>query len=177
MSAPEKLGKYELRGTLGRGAMGIVYDGWDPLIDRRVAIKTVRLVDADDEETAEALARFKREAQAAGRLTHPNIVAVYDYGEVNEIAFIVMEFASGKSLKTLLDEQKRLPPREAVRIMEQVLAGLAYSHARGVVHRDIKPGNIIIVEGGQVKIADRSEERRVGKECVCWCRSRWSPYH
>src|SRR5580692_8193370 len=105
MSAPENLGKYELRGTLGRGAMGIVYDGWDPLIDRRVAIKTVRLVDADDEETAEALARFKREAQAAGRLTHPNIVAVYDYGEVNDIAFIVMEFASGKSLKTLLDEQ------------------------------------------------------------------------
>ncbi|MEJ0046591.1 MAG: protein kinase [Rhodospirillales bacterium] len=154
MSAPEKLGKYELRGTLGRGAMGIVYDGWDPLIDRRVAIKTVRLVDADDEETAEALARFKREAQAAGRLTHPNIVGVYDYGEVNDIAFIVMEFASGKSLKTLLDEQKRLPPRDAVRIMEQVLAGLAYSHARGVVHRDIKPGNIIIVEGGQVKIAD-----------------------
>jgi eukaryotic-like serine/threonine-protein kinase len=154
MSAPEKLGKYELRGTLGRGAMGIVYDGWDPLIDRRVAIKTVRLVDADDEETAEALARFKREAQAAGRLTHPNIVAVYDYGEVNDIAFIVMEFASGKSLKTVLDEQKRLPPRDAVRIMEQVLAGLAYSHGRGVVHRDIKPGNIIIVEGGQVKIAD-----------------------
>jgi len=154
MSPPEKLGKYELRGTLGRGAMGIVYDGWDPQIDRRVAIKTVRLMDADDEETAEALARFKREAQAAGRLTHPNIVAVYDYGEVNDIAFIVMEFASGKSLKTVLDEQKRLPPRDAVRIMEQVLAGLAYSHARGVVHRDIKPGNIIIVEGGQVKIAD-----------------------
>ena len=154
MSPPEKLGKYELRGTLGRGAMGIVYDGWDPLIDRRVAIKTVRLMDADDEETAEALARFKREAQAAGRRTHPNIVAVYDYGEVNDIACIVMEFASGKSLKTVLDEQKRLPPRDAVRIMEQVLAGLAYSHARGVVHRDIKPGNIIIVEGGQVKIAD-----------------------
>jgi eukaryotic-like serine/threonine-protein kinase len=151
---PDKLGKYELRGTLGRGAMGIVYDGWDPLIDRRVAIKTVRLVDADDEETAEALARFKREAQAAGRLTHPNIVGVYDYGEVNDVAFIVMEFASGKSLKTLLDEQRKLPPAEAVRIMQQVLAGLAYSHARGVVHRDIKPGNIIIVEGGQVKIAD-----------------------
>jgi serine/threonine-protein kinase len=154
MNAPEKLGKYELRGMLGRGAMGIVYDGWDPLIDRRVAIKTVRLVDADDEETAEALARFRRGAQAAGRLQHPNIVAVYDYGEVDDIAFIVMEFAAGTPLKTVLDEQKRLPPRDAVRIMEQVLAGLAYSHARGVVHRDIKPGNIMIVEGGQVKIAD-----------------------
>jgi serine/threonine protein kinase len=149
-----KLGKYELRGTLGRGAMGIVYDGWDPLIDRRVAIKTVRLLDADDEEMREALARFKREAQAAGRLTHPNIVGVYDYGESNDVAYIVMEFAAGSSLKAVLDERRRLPPAEAVAIMQQVLAGLAYSHARGVVHRDIKPGNIILTEGGQVKIAD-----------------------
>jgi serine/threonine-protein kinase len=149
-----RLGKYELRGILGRGAMGIVYDGWDPLIDRRVAIKTVRVLDGDDDEMREALARFKREAQAAGRLTHPNIVGVYDYGESDELAYIVMEFAAGNSLKSVLDERHRLPPAEAVAILEQVLAGLAYSHARGVVHRDIKPGNIIITGGGQVKIAD-----------------------
>jgi serine/threonine-protein kinase len=153
-SAGEKLGKYTLRGTLGRGAMGTVYDGWDPAIDRRVAIKTVRLADAEDEETAEALARFKREAQAAGRLSHPNIVGVYDYGETDDLAYIVMEFVEGRSLKSLLDQEKRLPPAEAGTIMQQVLAGLGYSHARGVVHRDIKPANIMLTSEGQVKIAD-----------------------
>jgi serine/threonine-protein kinase len=150
----KKLGKYEIRGTLGRGAMGTVYDGWDPAIDRRVAIKTVRLADADDEETVEGLARFKREAQAAGRLSHPNIVGVYDYGETDDIAYIVMEFVEGRSLKSLLDQEKRLPPREAAEILGQVLAGLGYSHARGVVHRDIKPANIMLTGEGQVKIAD-----------------------
>jgi serine/threonine-protein kinase len=154
MKPQESLGKYMLRGTLGRGAMGTVYDGWDPLIDRRVAIKTVKLADADDEETAEALARFKREAQAAGRLSHPNIVGVYDYGETDELAYIVMEFVEGRSLKSLLDQEKRLPPDEACTIMQQVLAGLGYSHARGVVHRDIKPANIMLTSDGQVKIAD-----------------------
>jgi len=134
--------------------MGTVYDGWDPVIDRRVAIKTVKLSDAEDEETAEALARFKREAQAAGRLSHPNIVGVYDYGETDELAYIVMEFVEGRSLKSLLDQEKRLPPPEAGTIMQQVLAGLGYSHARGVVHRDIKPANIMLTSEGQVKIAD-----------------------
>jgi len=154
LMTPDALGKYTLRGTLGRGAMGTVYDGWDPVIDRRVAIKTVKLSDAEDEETAEALARFKREAQAAGRLSHPNIVGVYDYGETDELAYIVMEFVEGRSLKSLLDQEKRLPPPEAGTIMQQVLAGLGYSHARGVVHRDIKPANIMLTSEGQVKIAD-----------------------
>lgn len=149
-----RLGKYEIRGTLGRGAMGTVYDGWDPAIARRVAIKTVRLADADDEETAEALERFKREAQAAGRLSHPNIVGVYDYGETDDIAYIVMEFVEGRSLKSVIDQERRLPPAEAVEIMSQVLAGLGYSHANGVIHRDIKPANMMITADGRVKIAD-----------------------
>ena len=154
MAAPDRLGKYTLRGTLGRGAMGTVYDGWDPAIDRRVAIKTVKLADAEDEETQEALARFKREAQAAGRLSHPNIVGVYDYGETEELAYIVMEFVEGRSLKSVIDQERRLPPAAAGTVMQQVLAGLAYSHARGVVHRDIKPANIMLTSEGQVKIAD-----------------------
>ena len=154
MASPDRLGKYTLRGTLGRGAMGTVYDGWDPAIDRRVAIKTVKLADAEDEETQEALARFKREAQAAGRLSHPNIVGVYDYGETDELAYIVMEFVEGRSLKSVIDQERRLPPAEAGTVMQQVLAGLAYSHARGVVHRDIKPANIMLTSEGQVKIAD-----------------------
>jgi len=151
----ERIGKYELRGTLGRGAMGTVLDGWDPGIARRVAIKTVRLADAAaDEEAAEALERFKREAQAAGRLSHANIVGVFDTGETDELAYIVMEFIEGRSLKELLDREKSLPSDEAAEIMGQVLAGLDYSHRRGVVHRDIKPANIMLTADGEVKIAD-----------------------
>jgi serine/threonine-protein kinase len=152
---PDKIGKYELRGVLGRGAMGTVLDGWDPAIERRVAIKTVRLADAAaDEEAAEALERFKREAQAAGRLSHANIVGVFDTGETEELAYIVMEFIEGRSLKQVLDTEKSLPPDEAAEIMSQVLAGLDYSHRRGVVHRDIKPANIMLTTDGGVKIAD-----------------------
>ncbi len=152
-SNPPSLGKYEIRGTLGKGAMGIVYDGWDPVIDRRVAIKTVRLPDANDEEAIEGLARFKREAQAAGRLTHPNIVGVFDYGETADVAYIVMEFVEGKSLKEVLGTNERMTAARAIRLMEDVLAGLSYSHGRGVVHRDIKPANIMMA-GERAKIAD-----------------------
>src|ERR1700728_1546265 len=120
----ETLGKYEIKRTLGKGAMGTVYEGWDPIIARRVAIKTVRIPDTqDDPETEEALARFRREAQAAGRLTHPNIVGVFDYGETNDLAYIVMEFVDGPTLKTLLDKQERFALADAVRVMEDVLAG------------------------------------------------------
>jgi serine/threonine-protein kinase len=151
---PTALGKYQIRGTLGRGAMGTVYDGWDPVIGRRVAIKTVRLMDHADPEAKEGLERFKREAQAAGRLSHPNIVGVYDYGETDETAYIVMEFIEGQSLKQMLDARERFPVAETVRIMEQMLAGLQFSHDSGVVHRDIKPGNVMIAKGGRVKLAD-----------------------
>jgi predicted Ser/Thr protein kinase len=153
-AAPTTLGKYEIRGTLGRGAMGTVYDGWDPVIGRRVAIKTVRLLDHADPEAQEGLERFKREAQAAGRLTHPNIVGVYDYGETDETAYIVMEFVEGQSLKQRLDARERFPVAETVRIMEQMLAGLQFSHDSGVIHRDIKPGNVMLAKGGRVKLAD-----------------------
>lgn len=151
---PATLGKYEIRGVLGRGAMGIVYDGWDPVIGRRVAIKAVRVLEDADAEAEEGLARFKREAQAAGRLSHPNIVGVHDYGETGEVAFIVMEFVQGHSLKERLDAHDRFPVGETVRIMEQVLAALQFSHDRSVIHRDIKPGNVMITEDGQAKLAD-----------------------
>ena len=154
METIESLGKYEIKGSLGRGAMGTVYEGWDPIIARRVAIKTVRLPDAADPETEEALARFRREAQAAGRLTHPNIVGVFDYGETNDLAYIVMEFVDGPPLKTLLDKQERFALTDIVRIMEDLLAGLQFSHERGVVHRDIKPANVMLTASGQAKIAD-----------------------
>lgn len=155
MSIPTQLGKYEVRGILGRGAMGTVYDGWDPAIHRRVAIKTVSLPDTNDAEASDGFDRFKREAQAAGRLTHPNIVGIFDYGETADVAYIVMEFVEGRSLKEMLDGDLRLPVAESLRLMGEVLAGLAYSHGRGVVHRDIKPANIMVTNDvGQAKIAD-----------------------
>ncbi|MDD2877790.1 MAG: serine/threonine-protein kinase [Acidiphilium sp.] len=148
------LGKYDIIRTLGRGAMGIVYEGFDPIIARRVAIKTVRLDRVDDSESAEDLLRFKREAQAAGRLTHPNIVGVYDYGETDALAYIVMEFVEGDTLKSLLDRGERFTPAHAVSMMESLLAGLAYSHEHGVIHRDIKPANVMITSDGRIKLAD-----------------------
>jgi serine/threonine protein kinase len=154
METIETLGKYEIKRPLGRGAMGTVYEGWDPIIARRVAIKTVRLPYESDPETEEALARFRREAQAAGRLNHPNIVGVFDYGETSDLAYIVMEFVDGPPLKSLLDRQDRFVLADTVRIMEDVLAGLHYSHERGVVHRDIKPANVMLTGTGQAKIAD-----------------------
>ena len=154
MPALETLGKHEIRRRLGRGAMGTVYEGWDPIIQRRVAIKTVRLPEADDDETAEEIARFRREAQAAGGLNHPNIVGVFDYGETADLAYIVMEYVDGPQLKSLLDKNERFPLPQIVRIMEDLLAGLQYSHERGVVHRDIKPANLMLTLTGQAKIAD-----------------------
>ena len=154
METLRALGKYELRGTLGSGAMGTVLEGWDPNIARKVAIKTVNLPAHPDAQTKEAIARFRREAQAAGRLSHPNIVAVHDYGETADVAYIVMEYVDGPTLKSLLDKQKRFTLSEIHRIMEGLLAGLQYSHDCGVVHRDIKPANVMLNSEQRCKIAD-----------------------
>jgi predicted Ser/Thr protein kinase len=154
METLERLGKYQLRGTLGRGAMGVVHDGWDEALARRVAIKTVRLPPDPDPDTAEEIARFRRGAQAAARLSHPNIVPVYEYGEEAGLAYIVMAFVDGPSLKALLDRQERLALPALARVMEGLLAGLGYSHAQGVVHRDIKPANILLAPDGTARIAD-----------------------
>lgn len=147
----KQLGKYQIQSEIGKGGMGIVYKAHDPLIDRLVALKTIR---KDLLDHKEVLLRFQREAQAAGRLTHPNIVAVYEYGEDNEIAFIAMEYVQGRSLKTIFDNKERLDLTVIVRIMSQILGALAYSHEKGVVHRDIKPENIILSDQDQVKITD-----------------------
>lgn len=149
---PRTLGKYELRSVLGRGATGTVYEGWDPVIARKVAIKTVNLPPAG--EAQDDLARFRREAQAAGRLSHPGIVAAYDYGEIETLAYIVMEFVDGRTLKSLLEGDERLPLPAALRVMNDVLEALEYSHGRGVVHRDIKPANVILTAEGRAKVAD-----------------------
>ncbi len=154
MSEPQKLGKYEIRRQLGRGAMGIVYEGYDPFIQRTVALKTIRKEVLDQGEAQDMLARFQREAQAGGRLSHPNIVAIHDYGEDQETAYIAMEFIQGKELKALFTENARFAMADVLNIMSQLLSALDYSHRNGVVHRDIKPANIIVMADGQVKIAD-----------------------
>ncbi len=148
------LGKYELKAVLGRGAMGTVYEAWDPVIARKVAIKTVRRVAMDAEDAPEPLDRFLREAQAAGQLSHPNIVSVFDYGETGELAYLVMELVPGATLKSKLDSGELLPPATVARVMTDVLDGLAYSHQHGIVHRDIKPANIMLTAEGRAKIAD-----------------------
>jgi serine/threonine-protein kinase len=150
----EMLGKYEVRRELGRGAMGVVYEGYDPLIKRRVALKTIRPEHLHSEDAAAMLARFRREAQAAGRLSHPNIVPIYDYGEEAGLSYIAMEFVAGRELKASFDANERFRPTDVVRIMGQILAALDYSHRQGVVHRDIKPANIFLLDDGSVKVAD-----------------------
>lgn len=154
MKKPEKLGKYEIRQELGRGAMGIVYEAFDPLIERNVAIKTILKSSIDKSEADEAFKRFRREARAAGRLSHPKIVAIYEYGEDDNMAFIVMELIHGKELKEHFDHEESFSINDGLRIVLQILDALDYSHARGVIHRDIKPANILITDDGKIKIAD-----------------------
>ncbi|MCE9641611.1 MAG: serine/threonine protein kinase [Betaproteobacteria bacterium] len=152
--APLKLGKYEILRELGRGAMGIVYEAFDPSIERTVALKTIRRDQLEGDDAAEVITRFQREAKAAGRLNHPNIVAIYDFGEDNETMFIAMEFVIGRELKSHFEKDERFPMAEVTRIMGELLDALEYSHNYGVVHRDIKPANIILRPNGQVKVAD-----------------------
>ncbi|HET9580069.1 MAG TPA: serine/threonine-protein kinase, partial [Usitatibacter sp.] len=150
----QKLGKYQIRRELGSGAMGVVYEAFDPSIERVVALKTIRRDQVEKAEAAEMIERFRREAKAAGRLNHPNIVAIYDFGEDAGTLYIAMEFVSGRELKSHFEAQERFPVPEIARIMGQLLRALDYAHAQGIVHRDIKPANIILLPGGQVKVAD-----------------------
>ncbi|MBU0485886.1 MAG: protein kinase [Proteobacteria bacterium] len=154
MSELTSLGKYKIESVLGQGAMGIVYKGFDPVIERTVALKTIRKDSFDPKDLEQLLARFKREAQAAGRLAHPNIVTVYEYGEEGNQAFIAMEFVEGRDLKEILDRNEKFAVPEIVKILSQLLDALAYSHDHGVIHRDIKPGNIILLNDGRIKVTD-----------------------
>ncbi|HET7595436.1 MAG TPA: serine/threonine-protein kinase [Burkholderiales bacterium] len=166
MSALGKIAKYEIRRELGKGAMGVVYEGYDPVIERTVAIKTIRPEQLEKSQAAEILARFKREAQAAGRLNHPHIVAIYDYGEVvpegdlardasgAQIAYIAMEFIKGRELKDYFDRNERFAVKDVERIMGELLGALDHAHRNGVVHRDMKPANVILLADGTVKVAD-----------------------
>ena len=149
-----RAGRYQIVSELGRGSMGIVYQGFDPLIGRTVAIKTMLVEGLAPAEFEEFKARFQREAQAAGILTHPNIVTVYDFGEDNGILFLAMELLDGKSLQAMVEEQNILPLETIVPMYEQVCSALDHAHRNNVIHRDIKPANIMILESGLVKVTD-----------------------
>ncbi len=152
---PTQLGKYAIDGVLGSGAMGVVYLATDPMIQRRVALKTIQrsLVDGDVSGSSIA-ARFRNEAQAAGRLTHPGIVSIYEYGEDGDTAFIAMEYVEGQDLSKLLAANPVMSEPMLLQVMDQLLAALQYAHERGVWHRDIKPANLILTQAGQLKVMD-----------------------
>lgn len=152
MSDTTQLGRYRILGELGRGAMGVVYRAEDPVLDRQLAIKTV-FVPADDADRAEYEARFTQEARAAGKLAHPGIVTIYDVGREGEVVYMAMELLEGVDLSAQA-ATRRFSVTEAVGIVERVADALSFAHDRGVVHRDIKPPNIMLVGGGRVKIMD-----------------------
>ena len=158
MENPEikQFGRYEVVAELGRGAMGVVYKARDPQIDRFVAVKTVSMWGQEPDEEKEFRLRFVHEAHAAGRLHHPGIVAIFDAGENPEThdPYIVLEYVAGETLNRILAREKKLPPARALELAEEIAEALDYAHAQGVIHRDIKPGNILVTEAGRAKIAD-----------------------
>lgn len=149
-----RFGKYEIRAVVGRGATSTVYEAWDYGVARKVAIKAEPLLGSPAGQANERCARLRHGAQAAGRLSHPNVVRVFDYGETGSAAYLVMEYIDGRSLKAALDASGRLGLPDVLRIMDDVLAGLQYCHERGVVHRDFRPANILIAPSGAAKITD-----------------------
>jgi eukaryotic-like serine/threonine-protein kinase len=150
----KKLGRYDLVRVLGKGAMGIVYEGRDPNLDRRVAIKTVKVENLSEEAAAEYEHRFRTEARSAARLQHPNIVSVYDSDRDGDIAFLVMEYIQGDDLKHHLDKGIRYSLEQSLKMIRDLLSALDYAHKQGIVHRDVKPANLLIEPGGRVKLTD-----------------------
>jgi response regulator RpfG family c-di-GMP phosphodiesterase/tRNA A-37 threonylcarbamoyl transferase component Bud32 len=151
---PQKIGKYDIHGELGNGSMGKVYKGFDPHISRWVAIKAIVKASLAPSNLQHMISRFRHEARAVGRLVHPRIVQIYDYGEDEELAYIVMELVNGKSLHELLTKGATYSQNEIVEIIRPLLDGLGYVHEEGIVHRDLKPSNILINSDGRIKICD-----------------------
>jgi serine/threonine protein kinase/tetratricopeptide (TPR) repeat protein len=151
ISAPQQIGRYEIHEELGRGAMGVVFKARDPFIGRLVAVKTITTGIADNPDLLE---RFRREAQAAGGLQHPNIVTIYEMSEFDGTPFIAMEYLEGTSLENTIERKLRLPLALKLGYMVQACRALDYAHRRGVIHRDVKPANIMVTSEGVVKVVD-----------------------
>jgi hypothetical protein len=156
-STPQTFGRYQIEAEIGRGAMGVVYRARDPKIDRLVAIKTISLAGQEPEEEQAYRERFVQEARAAGRLSHPGIVAIFDAGEDPEThePYLVMEYIAGEPLSRILSAgDHKLPLSDALQFAHEIAEALDYAHSQGVIHRDIKPANILITEDGRAKITD-----------------------
>jgi eukaryotic-like serine/threonine-protein kinase len=150
----KKLGRYELIRVIGKGAMGLVYEGRDPNLERKVAIKTITVENLSEQETADYEVRFRTEARSAARLQHPNIVSVYDSDRDLDMAYLVMELVDGQDLKHHMDSGKRYTLQQTAEIMNDLLSALDYAHRQNIVHRDIKPANLLIEADGRVKLTD-----------------------
>ena len=150
-----EFGRYKVVETIGKGAMGMVYKGMDPAIDRPVALKTIRLDFAvDPSEVEELKVRLVREAKAVGKLSHPNIVAIYDVGQQGEFQYIAMEYLKGHTLEKLIKKGMEWNYKILANIIIQVCDALDYAHSKGIVHRDIKPANIMVLEDFKIKVMD-----------------------
>ncbi|MBL8325593.1 MAG: serine/threonine protein kinase [Rubrivivax sp.] len=154
MTLAKRIGKYPVIREIAHGAVGTVFEGFDPTSGEKVAIKVLRAEHLPDHAADSAGARFQREADATRRLRHPNIVTVYEYGEQGRIRFIAMEFLKGRELRQVLRERGRLALDEAVSVMVQLLDALGHSHRQGVVHRDIKPSNVMVLDDQRIKVLD-----------------------
>jgi len=151
----EKIGKYDITGMLGKGAMGIVYKALDPDINREVAIKIIRFdLVSEESDKEEVMERFMREAQAAGKLTHPNIITIYDVGREGDMTYIVMQYIKGRSLQKMVSSGEKISTQEVIQLMDQLCSALDYAHNNGIVHRDIKPANILMDKEGKPFIVD-----------------------
>src|SRR5262245_9988234 len=154
-SVPSRVGKYRVDHVIGRGAIGIVFKGYDEQIDRPVAIKTLRPEILEDvEESEEFLKRFAAEARSAGRCLHPNIVTVFDLVEQDEAPYIVMEYVNAGTLENVIKAGTLLPVRQVGEIMAQLLFALDHAHSKGVIHRDVKPANVLCPSAASIKVAD-----------------------
>jgi len=159
--APKKIGRYKIEGLLGQGTMGVVFKAYDPALERHAAIKIMNTgVNVDDELRA----RFFREARSAAKLSHPNIISIYELGESRKRPFIAMEYVEGEDLKAIIKSRAFIPLKEKLRWVSHICEGLDYAHGHGVIHRDIKPGNVFITKDGKLKILDFGLARLASSE-------------
>ncbi len=154
---PSKISKYEIKRTIGKGAMGVVYEAYDPFVQRPVAIKVGHEVDMSNPQTAQKVREsFFAEVHSAGRMHHPAVVSVYDAGQQDNLNYIVMEFVDGETLQDYMTGKRVLTTNQVIDVIYQCAKGLDYVHRQGVIHRDLKPGNIMLSSDGEIKIMDFS---------------------